>query len=285
LKREELLLAGTWGQANSKMATGIYSAVVDPFNRHVIQFYDFSELNHFFDYLSPRKAAKIKSRARRRKDEGKLPQHRAYLNVCKLEENDDGFVLLSEIYSPASNSSPYATGYPTYPYSYPPYSTGGGYYPSNTYNPYYYNPYGNYGTRYSRTDVTVHNSSVVVFDSQGRIKEDASCKFSETMHLPSLDQVSDFNYTDKKIVQVYKGEMGIRVSVSQDDGGPPARSTEKIQLKSPDEILRNESFAYGVVRHWFDSYLFVWGYETIKEKKQPGSPARHVFYVNKLNSE
>jgi hypothetical protein len=284
LERDELILVGTWTQAGSKMALGFYTLVVDPFNKQAITYNDFSELNHFLNYLSLKKAAKLRGKAKHRKDAGKLPNFFLHVNISRLEEGPEGFALLAEVYSPSSNTSPYSNqgfynpyyspfGYGYNPYGFSPYSS--------RYSP--YSPY-SYGNPVQRTDVTMKNSSVIFFDPTGKVKEDAGFKFKE-LRLPSLEQASDFSFTAKTVFQLYKHEKDIHLNSSPRGEGDPVQTEAKVQLNNETEVIRNDSDDYGSIRHWYGPYHFIWGYESIKENSSFSSPTHYVFYINKLRVE
>ena len=293
LVNDELFLAGTWAQGSGKQSAGFFSALVDPFNKQPIRYYDFGELQHFFDYMSPKRATKIKSRADRRRQELKPPFYRADVHIVKMEESAKGFLLLAELFIPAMNSS-----YPPYYNNNPYYTNSPGYYSPygfnpmmmNRYNnsPYYNSPNSNYNPPYGssnrNTDVSIIHSSLVIFDQQGKLKEDFGIAL-EDVKLQTLDQVTDF-YASEKFIQFYKKEKEIYAATNWADGNASEQDTLKISLKSANDVVRNESGDLGGVRYWFGRYAYAWGYETIKNKtQQTGSQVRYVYYVNKIKME
>ena len=288
LKHDELLLAGVWGQGAgaSKQASGIFSVLVDPFNKQPIHYMDFGELEHFLDYLPPRRVTKMKNKAERRRRANKPPLFRVNVHVVKMEESAKGFALLCEVYAPSVS-----TNYPYYNNAYNPYNSPlynpyyyGGYSPY-AYNPmmmnrYYNSPYSPYGNP-RNSDVTILNSSLIMFDRLGKRKEDFGFKLND-VKLPSLEQVSDF-YASQKFVQFYKKERDVFLAFNWEDGNPAEEDTVKIALKSELDVVRNESDDQGGIRYWFGPYGYAWGYETIKNKvEQSADPVRYVYYINKV---
>ena len=154
----------------------------------------------------------------------------------------------------------------------------------NRYNsPYsYYNP--PYSNTNRNTDVTIIHSSLIVFDQQGKLKEDFGLAM-EDVKMQTLDQASDF-YASEKFVQFYKKEKEIYVATNWLDGNSSEQDTLKIKLRSTHDVVRNESDDEGGVRHWFGPYAYAWGYETIKNKtEQSSDPVRYVYYVNKIKMD
>jgi len=287
LEHDELLLAGVWGLGSSttnRQASGIFSVLVDPFNKQPIHYMDFCELEHFLDYLPPKRAMKTKNKADRRRKANKPPLFHVNVNVVKMEESVNGFALLCEAYNQSVS-----TNYPYYNNTYSPYSSAF-YSPYYGFSPYAYNPMmmnRNYYSPYSpygiprNSDVTFLNSSLIMFDSQGKRKEDFAFKLND-MKLPVLEQVSDF-YASQKFVQFYKKEREVYLASNWEDGNSAEEDTVKIELKSSLDVVRNESDEQGGVRYWFGPYGYAWGYQSIKNKvEQSSDPVRYVYYINKV---
>lgn len=284
LENDELFLAGTWG-TGSKQASGVFSVLVDPFNKQPIHYYDFGELEHFLDYMPQKRVAKIKGKADRRRLAQKTPAYRADVHIVKIDENAKGYLLLAELYVPAINNN-----YHPY-YNNPYYGNNQYYYPygfspvmSNRYNspyPYYTPPY---GSPNRTSDVSVLHSSLIVFDQQGKLRDDFGLSM-DGVKLQALDQVSDF-YAAEKFVQFYKKEKEIYVATNWQDGNSAEQDTLKLPLKSAYDVVRNESEDQGGVRYWFGPYAYAWGYESIKNKtEQLSDPVRYVYYVNKIRMD
>ena len=280
LEHDEFVILGTWGLVKSNQASGFYSANVDPFSEQSVQFYDFGELNHFFEYLGPKKAEKEFAKAKRSRIAGKIPDFKANVNVIKISEHENGFSLLSEVYNPSSNlnSSPYWNNYPS-PYG-NPYAYG--------YNPYGFNSFGsrNYNSPYSsysttqNSDVSLFHSSLVFFDLQGRIKEDYGFKLN-SLKQPSLDQASDFTVRNKNNLSIaFKNEENINIKTWS--GNSIIQDTLKIKMKNPADKLRQEHPQNTGLREWYSNRFYVWGYESIKDLEKNDDQARYIFYINKL---
>ena len=279
LVHDELVVMGTWTYGSTGQAAGIFSVIVDPFNEQKVNYYDFAQLNHFLDYLKPKKAAKIKAKAEWRKSVGKLPEFRTHLYPVKIEENKVGFRLLAEVYDPPTN---YYNLRSTSPYGYNPY---------NSYSPYGYSPYGiyrynnsPYGYPYSSNfangnDTRMIHSSLLFFDDHGKLVADQSLKYP-VIKLESKEQVSDYLNLGTRTVMVCKQEKEIVTQINEPDG--TVIQTEKIKpaLKNPQETVRSESQENSAIRFWFGRYFYVYGYHTIKDETEKTS--RDVFYINKI---
>jgi hypothetical protein len=119
---------------------------------------------------------------------------------------------------------------------------------------------------------------LAVFDAQGKLIADHGVKLDQ-QKMAQADQVSDFIYTPSRTTIVFEKEKEINIQVTQTDGIPLLNEKTKIQLKSPNEMIRKEDGNNGVIRFWYGKSLYLSGYQTIKSDD---AASRDVFYLNKL---
>jgi hypothetical protein len=280
LLRDELMIIGTWSEGVLKQASGIYTVLVDPYSDQKVNFYDFAQFTHFLDYLSPKRAAKTKLKSENRRKLGKIPEFKTYVLPTRLEETKEGFLFYAEAYytstslnnnrwgygSPYGGFSPYGSNYPYRPYNSPNY----GY------------PYSNYGNSNSNSNETkMLHASLSLFDAKGNLVTDHGFKLEE-LKTHSAEQISDFIYTPTKSTILFNKEKEIHTQLSQTDGVALVNEKLKVQLKSPIESIRSEDGNTGGVRFWYKNFLYLYGYQTIKN---PEKSNRDVFYINKLKVE
>ncbi len=284
LERDEMIIAGTYGEGGSKEATGFFTVVVDPFTEQTVTYTDFTSVDHFLDYLSPRKADKIKKRSQKERTAGRLPDYKGYVMPFRIEERSEGFYLLAELYTPSANMNPYP-----YYNSYSPYAYGGmpygfGSYPSRSYYNGYNAPYGS-SNSIRNSDVRMIQTMVIALNSDGRVKKAASLKLDQ-FRQPALEQVGDFFVRKDSIYLIYKKESDIiYLKEGRDAEQPPMQKQSKIRLQDETAVLKNEDEDQGGTRFWYDHYFYVWGYQTIKDPLKEGDQTRHVFYINKVSLE
>jgi hypothetical protein len=281
LENEEMIVAGTYGENAGKQAIGYFTAVVDPFNDQPIQYTDFSSLPHFTDYLSPRRAEKIKANAQKQRVAGKFPDYKVNVNPFRIEERKDGFYLLSELYFPSSslNSYPYTRGPISMPYGYGYYPYGLSPYSTSSSSRYYNAPYA--GTQSS--EVRTAQAMITSIGPHGKIGRDASMKLDEYRQL-SLEQVADFVISGDSICLVYKKDNEIIYQkMTGDAGEKPTVKKQKIRLQSPTDVFREEVENEGQVRFWYGKQFYVWGYQTLKDATRQSDQTRHVFYITRFS--
>jgi hypothetical protein len=281
LEREELLLLGTWGDRQGKQSLGFFSLSVDPFAQQKVNYFPFGMLEHFTDYLSPKRAEKIKESTHEAVADGRKPSFSSHVMPFRIEETPEGFVMLAEVYSPSSTSSPYYNS----PYGRPYYAN-----PYYYYNPYWpgyypgmrmYRPYA-YGDPIRNNDnIKVYSTVAVAFNAKGDVIWDQSITLDEIKR-PALEQVSDFYSDSDNLHFVYKKESELMVKSVSLEEGTATESTEKIKLMDSAEEVRNEKELEDGVRHWFDNSFYVWGYHTVRNPQKKDNKVRDVFYINKV---
>jgi hypothetical protein len=179
LQREELVLLGTWGEKQGKQSLGFFSLAVDPFTDQKIQYVHFGTLNHFLDYMNPKRAAKIKQSTSDALTDGRKPSFTGYATPFRIDETPQGFLMLAEVYNPSGSSNPYNNN----PYGPPFY--GNPYYYYNPFWPGYYpgmrmyRPYA-YGDPTRNADnIKYYETVAVAFDPKGNVLWDQSIVLDE----------------------------------------------------------------------------------------------------------
>jgi hypothetical protein len=274
LKRDELMVVGSYGEPNSKQAIGIFSVAIDPFNKQPVRYFDFAQFDHFLDYQSPKRAGKIKAKSQHEREAGKIPDFRLYLQPIRVEECNEGFLLISEVYSPSSNQA-------SYPY-------WNNYYNSNAYYPYGFNTPSNryYANPYSYNktqsgDYRILETSVTLFDPNGKLVWDHSLKVPD-FHVQTLEQIGDFIFSKNRVLIALKNEDEIHSRLLFTSDHEMMGDTVKVALNNPGDVLRYDSKDEGGIRFWFGPNFYLWGYRSVKDKGKVSDQVRNVFYVNKI---
>lgn len=283
LEREDLVVLGTWGERNAKQSLGFYALTVDPFGEQKILYVDFGQLNHYLDYLSEKRATRIKDNSKSDATAGRLPSYTNYVMPFKITEYKEGFLLLAEVYNPSSsmsayNSNPYYYN-PFYsPYGYNPYWPYGGYYypgMSRMYRPYMYGP-----NVKNSDEIKTQETVLLAFDGKGKVMWDQSIKLDE-IKMPGVEQVADFSLTKNKVFFVYKKESELKAKIITLDTEESTEVIEKVKTLEDLDEIRSEKEFEGGVRHWYGDAFYVWGYQTIRNINK-ADRVRDVFYINKV---
>jgi hypothetical protein len=275
LGREELLIFGTWGKRNAQPASGFFSLSINPFTSDPIKRIYFGELEHFLDFLRPKRAASIKLKTRRAIENNKIPDYSKNIMPYKIIEHTTGFLLLAEGYNLSSSNRQQPT-YGYNPYDNYPYSNYG------IYSPYYrrYSPaaYGN--NVVNPDDVTKSHSTLVNFSSSGDVLWDISLKFSN-LKTGSLVQLSEAAITQDSVFLLYKKDSELKIKSFNLNTKESNESIQKIKLNSQLDNVRGERKEVGEISRWFGNTYYVWGYQTIRNRNNTVKN-RTVLYINKL---
>ena len=276
LERDDLIVIGTWSRRTSRQAYGLYTLGVNPFVPQKVNHIFFGQLDHYLDYLKPKKAAKIKAKTLEAIETGKYPEFTNYLKPYKIVEHKGGYLLFAESYTPAGSTTrynPYTpyNQYGTYPYPYTmPY---GSISPTNR----LYTPATAYGTNVvSDEEIKTIQSVVVAFDREGKPVWDYNMKI-ENVKGSTLEQIGDISLSEKYLHLLYCKEAELKVkkvNLSEDE---IIEFTENIKLKDVGEELRSEG--NGNIKHWFGANFYVWGHQSVRDKE---GKTREVFYINKV---
>jgi len=281
LVREELVLLGTWGEKQGKQSLGFFSLAVDPFAQQQINYYPFGNMQHFLDYLNPKRADKIKESTQEALGDGRKIPFSSYVMPFKIEETREGFLLLAEVYNPSNTSGPY------YNNSYgPPYYSNPYYY----YNPFWpgyypgmrmYRPY-MYSDQFRNSDnIKLYSTVVAAFNPSGKLLWDQSVTLDD-LKRPALEQVSDFYTDNENLYFLYKKESELKIKTISLEEGTVEELTEKIKLKDPREEIRSEKELEDGLRHWVGNTFYFWGYHTVRNPDNKEDRIRDVFYINKI---
>jgi hypothetical protein len=280
LYREDLLITGTWGSRSSNRSYGFYSMMVNPFEEQKPSFKAFGELNHYLDYLKPKRAQKIKNKTKESIAAGKYYDYTNNVIPYKVIECDKGFIVLAETYSPVSFSSTNVYNSPNSPYWNSPY-----YYN----NPYYYSyptsrlyrPRAFGQNVANEEEIKTYSSSLLWINNKGEVSNDFSMKI-EDVKIRSVEQVADAGYHKGEVAIVYKNDSKIFYKKMDPTTDEMEEGNEPITLKDSLDELREEDDSEGGIRHWYENSFYTWGYQTIRNINVKGDKTRDVFYVNKI---
>ncbi len=277
LVNDEMLIVGTWTEGTSKQASGIFTSLVDPFSDQPITYYDFGQFDHFLGYLKEKRVASLKERSQQANKLGEIPDFKTYAVPLRVEEQPNGFALLTEVYQPSSslNSYPYwNNNFGTPSYGYTPYG----------YNPFmnrYYNAPYQYNNNTPAGETKMLYASLMLFDLRGKLTGDYGLKL-EDKKSAGLEQTSDFIYTKDHVALAYKKEKEININRIL-SGGVVESDTLQAKLPNETDFIRNDSEYNSTIRFWYRNIFYVSGYQSIRDRSgNAEDPIRYVFYINKI---
>jgi hypothetical protein len=212
-----------------------------------MQYFEFSQLQNFFNYLKPHRQQKLLAKAKKKKEEGKDYKFRYRLLVHDLKPTADGLTLVAEVYYPQYRGTTLAYG---------GYLRGADRYE---------------GFRYT-------HAFVCGFDRKGNLLWDNCLPIKELLS-PDLTEMVQLSQQGDRIVLAYPNDGEINTEVIQ--GSKVLKETEKFKLKTGPEEERVTFSAQDNLMAWYDRHFLACGFQKIAPSRT-NPVQREVFYLNKL---
>jgi hypothetical protein len=271
LKNENLIVTGTFGSNNSKLAEGIFWARADLSKEQSLKLIPFIDFNSIYDYLSEKRRVKMKKKAERKRANNRFFE-KEHVYLHRIFENGGKYYLMLEIFDPYTQRNnqiamPYSIRqqhYYLYPYSR---------FYSRLPNVYNVNEY---------SKIKYQQAIVAAMNEKGEVLWDESIVFDKK-ESERLQQISDITILNNKVAIAYKDEEELSWKIiDSGEANEDAHKVEVMMLDSTD-VLRNEVEDEGGIRYWYDGVFYVWGYQSIKRRTDDGKNDRlDVFYINKM---
>jgi|GEM_PF-5175642 len=270
----KIVVSGSFATNSSYYSQGYYFGNLAPGAGLLMKYIGFSELSHFFDYMKPRRAEKIKTKINNSKASNKPYEYKAQAYVHHLNEQDGEFLLISELYKPEfrNGNSSIATGF---------YNNTDTNYRNRT-GQKYVNRHSRLTNTEGASHISYHESVVLGLDGSGKLIWDQSLSLDDVETL-SLEQVAEVYKKDKNGVLIYKkeGELVYKTfDLSQESS---VDSSVVINtFKEHDEVSQH-SERQGKVQYWYDNNFIVWGYQKVtNDQFAQADKKRNIFFINKL---
>lgn len=256
------IVAGVYGR-NTEYSRGIFIANINAYGEYTIKYYNYADLQRFFNYMKAKREKRIKDRIERRKIRGKKIKFNYRLMVDELLPYDDGVVMLGEAF-------------------YPHYSYPNGRITGNAM--YYYFPR---PTAMSRGDLVFDgyqytHAVVIGFDKEGNLKWDNSFEINDVRTF-QLEQFVKIHPEREKISLVYLFDNVIRSKVIKGSEVLEGKSYDPLRMVFTDDVVRERDTRKTVLNHWYGSVFYASGIQDIRKRRDiEGSVSRRVFFVNKI---
>jgi hypothetical protein len=253
-------IAGTYANKRSKYSRGIYFARLGSNEDEEVYYYNYADLENFFDYMRAKREIRVKEKIERRKIRNKKNKFNYRLVVHDIMKMDDQFIMIGEAYYPKYSS------YTTNPY-----------FGANPYNPSLSDIYRNYnfaGYKYT-------HAVIIAFDKNGTLIWDNSFEINDVTSF-TLDQFVHPHIDEDQIVLLYNFENVIRSKIIREGIILEGKAFNDIELKFDEDIVNSNS-QFGGIRKWYEDFFFAYGVQKIKNLKDKDVKLnRKVFFINKV---
>ena len=267
------LLMGTYSLRDPDYAQGLFATDLRPATgtgtKSPLRFYDFLHLKHFFDYLKPRRQARLRQRTARRIARSVPPlrwRYRLLLHEL-LPQPNGGYVLVAEVY------------YPHYRYS----SYGNYNGPFNNIGNQFGYGYPGYGNSrifdgYQTTHALVcgfDRTGVLIWDNIFVVENLRRSELEEAVRLQALP--------DGRLVLAYLDEAKLRYKLI--DRAESAPDDQQVPIQTGADPAGNAGTEHASetsqadLLPWFGSRFVASGYQRVRVEH---GPDRQVFFLNSV---
>jgi hypothetical protein len=244
-------LAGTYSKKSVQYSRGLYLSKFVNGRQQFIKYYNYADLNSFFEYMGDSKEKRVKARISKRKAQGKINKFNYRLMIHEIIQRGNEYIMIGEAY-------------------YPRYSN--------------YQTFMPYGTGNQNTNIVGYkytHAIVVAFDQNGNILWDQSFPI-EDVYTSYPEEKVTVNVLDDRIELLYLEENLIRSKVIKGDKVFEGESYTPVKLGSEkDEVTQKDPEVEGL-KKWYGETLYAFGEQQIVHKLETTKGTRKVFYINKL---
>jgi len=264
------IVAGVYGRL-TEYSRGIFIANVDPEGNYAIKYYNYADLEHFFNYMKAKREKRIKERIQRKKVRGKKIKFNYKLMVDELVTNGDQVVMLGEAFYPH--------------YSYPNAYSAFGARSIYTTAPRWagFGPMSNAYRGDLVFDGYQYTHAVVIgFDKAGNLKWDNSFEINDVRTM-TLEQFVKIHPEKDRISLVYLFDNVIRTKVIKGSEVVEGKSYDQLHTGFADDLVRERDTRETKLEHWYGDTFYASGVQNIRKRRDDGmNIARRVFFVNKI---
>ena len=258
------IVAGVYGTRSRDYSRGIFIATIDPNGMQQLKYYNYGDLQNFFNYMKARRENRIKERIERRKIEGKKVKFNYRILVHEVIEHNGQYIMLGEAFYPQYKSVS-ATGYSGF-----------------------FRPYTNYGRSFVRGDQIFEgfqytHAVIIGFDKDGKLLWDNSFEINDVKTF-TLEQFVRLEVQDDKIVLLYLFENKIRTKIIQDSKVLEGKSIDPIRTLHEQDVALKDNSAVSQMNYWYDENFYAFGTQSlINVGDSEVVPKRRVFFINKIS--
>lgn len=259
------IVSGVYGRF-TEYSRGIFIAKIDAYGEYTIKYYNYADLDRFFNYMKARREQRVKERIERRKIRGKKVKFNYRVLVDDLLPYGDQFVMLGEAFYPH--------------YSYPSNRMmGSG------------SPYGYAGRNVlspsSRGELVFDgyqytHAVVIGFDKDGNLTWDNSFEIND-VRTYQLEQFVKIHPENDRITLFYLFDNIIRSKIIKDADVLEGKSFDPLATGLKDDVVRERDTQQTKLEHWYGNVFYASGIQQIRNKRDQGINIwRRVFFINKI---
>jgi hypothetical protein len=265
----EQVVSGVYGRY-TEYSRGIFLARINPYGEYTINYYNFADLQRFFNYMKAGREKRIKSRIERKKIKGKRIRFNYRILVHELIPHGRQLVMLGEAF------------YPHYSYAGRP---GSSYFSS--YSPFIPRFYANPLVRGELVfDGYQYTHAVVIgFDQNGKLLWDNSFEINDVRTM-QLEQFVKVEAADDRLVLLYLYENTIRSKVIRDGDVIEGKAVNELRTGYAEDVVKPQDTQGSTLDYWYGNVFYAKGMQRVRNMTAAGVELnRWVFFINKITYE
>lgn len=261
LENETQLVAGVYGRRRSEYSRGVFVANINPYGEQKIKYYNYGELENFFNYMKARREKRIMSRIERKKIKNKKIKFNYRLLVHELIRHDDQYILLGEAFYPkykivSGNDGLFSAGWSL--------------------------NRGVYSQRHIFDGYRYTHAIILGFDKQGNLLWDNSFEINDVITF-ELEQFVHVNASGDRVDLLYVYDDAIRTKTIKGNEVLEGKGESEIRLKYDSDQVAEDGTTIGGLGKWYGNVFYTYGIQNIKNLGTKNIDMnRKVFFVNKV---
>tara|TARA_R110002012_G_scaffold109617_2_gene253654 strand:- start:3947 stop:5485 length:1539 start_codon:yes stop_codon:yes gene_type:complete len=255
------LLAGTYSiKRRTETSRGIYVADLERENQDKIRYYNYANLENFFNYMKERRKDRVLKRIARKKIKGKKLRFSYRLFVQDIVRQDNQNILIGEAYYPTYSNRSSGYGYSSY-----------------TYDAVFNNTSSQVFDGYKYT-----HAVIIAFDDDGKLLWDNSFEINDLKSF-QLEEHVHLAFLENEIVMLYLFNQELKIKVIKGSELIEGKFTESLKLMyESDEMKSNDEELEGL-KQWYGNNFYAYGVNRVKNLKEKNIKLnRKVFFINKI---
>jgi len=261
-KNESELLGGSFsGTTRLESSKGLFVTDLDKDLDEDIEYYYFTELDNFFNYMKEKKRNRIKKRIKRKKIKNQKLKLSYKIQVHDIIRQEDQNILIGEAYY-------------------------------LTFNQYDKSGHGAYPVDPKLLQLRIDNgffdgfkfthAVLLSFDNDGKVLWDNSFAINDLKRF-SLDRHVHLAFTDDKITMLYMFDQLLKVKVIKKNKIIEKKFSNDLKLLHEEDIMKLNEEAFEGLQNWYGNVFFAYGVNKIKNRSNHViKKNRKVFFINKI---
>jgi hypothetical protein len=255
------LLAGTYSsKRRTETSRGIYVADFNKSEQTQINYYNYAELENFFNYMKESRKERVLKRIARKKIKGRKLRFSYRLFVQDIIKQNNENILIGEAYYPTYSNQSYGYGFSHYSY----------------------NPSLNGGTSQVFDGYKYTHAVIMAFDDKGKLLWDNSFEINDLKSF-QLEGHVKLAFLKNEIVMLYLYDQQLKIKVIKNNEIVEGKYSEDLKLMyESDEMKSNDEELEGL-EHWYGNNFYAFGVNKVKNLRDENIKLnRKVFFINKI---